>query len=279
MGAAMNELTRTVRSALLAAALVIAPAAAQAATFTFTPANVGLTGAAVTADNILVSPFSNLTFTGATTFTESGFLSITGFQLGGSNAAAGGLNGTYSLYFQFSETGQLTTGTSSTDPRAAATAGVLDTLTYSFIGASGNAIFGFSGLTPTVTPGGATQTLATGTLVGGSTATTPANGNTAFLPTEGATVTFTVAPGKQGFFSPNPFSDTMFITLASTVAAVQTFSGGGLGSGFLINNGDSTSHVNFQTAVPEPATWAMMLLGFAGLGFAFRQSRRKVSFA
>jgi PEP-CTERM motif len=32
-------------------------------------------------------------------------------------------------------------------------------------------------------------------------------------------------------------------------------------------------------AVPEPATWAMMLLGFAGLGFAFRQSRRKVSFA
>jgi hypothetical protein len=31
--------------------------------------------------------------------------------------------------------------------------------------------------------------------------------------------------------------------------------------------------------VPEPSTWAMMLLGFAGLGFAFRQSRRKASFA
>jgi hypothetical protein len=35
----------------------------------------------------------------------------------------------------------------------------------------------------------------------------------------------------------------------------------------------------FSAAVPEPSTWAMMLLGFAGLGFAFRQSRRKVSFA
>jgi hypothetical protein len=35
----------------------------------------------------------------------------------------------------------------------------------------------------------------------------------------------------------------------------------------------------FLSAVPEPATWTMMLLGFAGLGFAFRQSRRKVSFA
>jgi hypothetical protein len=31
--------------------------------------------------------------------------------------------------------------------------------------------------------------------------------------------------------------------------------------------------------VPEPSTWAMMLLGFVGLGFAFRQSRRKTSFA
>jgi hypothetical protein len=35
----------------------------------------------------------------------------------------------------------------------------------------------------------------------------------------------------------------------------------------------------FTPAVPEPSTWALLLLGFAGLGFAFRQSRRKVSFA
>jgi len=33
------------------------------------------------------------------------------------------------------------------------------------------------------------------------------------------------------------------------------------------------------SAVPEPSTWAMILLGFAGLGFAFRQSRRTVRFA
>jgi hypothetical protein len=31
--------------------------------------------------------------------------------------------------------------------------------------------------------------------------------------------------------------------------------------------------------VPEPSTWVMMLLGFAGLGFAFRQSQRDVSMA
>ena len=31
--------------------------------------------------------------------------------------------------------------------------------------------------------------------------------------------------------------------------------------------------------VPEPSSWAMMLLGFVGLGFAFRRSRRKAAFA
>ena len=47
------------------------------------------------------------------------------------------------------------------------------------------------------------------------------------------------------------------------------------------NIGNILDNVTLATvaAIPEPATWAMMLLGFAGLGFAFRQSRRKVSFA
>jgi hypothetical protein len=42
---------------------------------------------------------------------------------------------------------------------------------------------------------------------------------------------------------------------------------------------DNLSFAINVAGVPEPSTWAMMLLGFAGLGFAFRQSRRKVSFA
>jgi hypothetical protein len=42
---------------------------------------------------------------------------------------------------------------------------------------------------------------------------------------------------------------------------------------------NGTFHSFFAAPVPEPSTWAMMLLGFAGLGFAFRQSRRKVSVA
>jgi hypothetical protein len=44
----------------------------------------------------------------------------------------------------------------------------------------------------------------------------------------------------------------------------------------------SFEHNRIETAVaavPEPATWGMMLLGFIGLGFAFKNKRRKVSFA
>jgi PEP-CTERM motif len=51
-------------------------------------------------------------------------------------------------------------------------------------------------------------------------------------------------------------------------------------SGGTINIGTATvAGLAPTAAVPEPSTWLMMLLGFAGLGFAFRQSRRKVSFA
>jgi hypothetical protein len=42
--------------------------------------------------------------------------------------------------------------------------------------------------------------------------------------------------------------------------------------------GDRWDH-DPTAAVPEPSTWAMMLLGFAGLGFAFRRTRHKTAFA
>jgi hypothetical protein len=45
------------------------------------------------------------------------------------------------------------------------------------------------------------------------------------------------------------------------------------------DGGESFFLVSATSAVPEPSTWGMMLLGFVGLGFAFRQTRRKVSFA
>jgi uncharacterized protein (TIGR03118 family) len=50
---------------------------------------------------------------------------------------------------------------------------------------------------------------------------------------------------------------------------------------FFTDGIDGETHGLFGaiSVVPEPSTWAMMLIGFVGLGFAFRRSRRRVSFA
>jgi hypothetical protein len=36
---------------------------------------------------------------------------------------------------------------------------------------------------------------------------------------------------------------------------------------------------DLRLLMPKPSTWVMLLIGFAGLGFAFHQSRCKMSFA
>ncbi len=48
-------------------------------------------------------------------------------------------------------------------------------------------------------------------------------------------------------------------------------------SGVSRGNGSYGGSATFTPAVPEPATWAMMLLGFGAIGFSFR--RRPVSLA
>ncbi len=233
--------------------------------FTFTPSAVGLTGAPVTADNILISDFSSVTFTGATTFAEQGFLSITGFQLGGVNVVAGGLNSTYSLYISFNGTGHNTLGNSGSNLNTTVTAGVFDTLNYSLIAAPSNSTFGFIGTTPNVSNSPPQQTLATGSLISGNVVSSPANGNTAFVPSANATLTFVQAAGKQGFFSPQPFYNVAFSAFTNPVSTVTPN-----GNGFIITNGGGA--INFAP-IPEPETYALMLAGLGLMGFVAR--RRK----
>jgi PEP-CTERM motif len=44
-----------------------------------------------------------------------------------------------------------------------------------------------------------------------------------------------------------------------------------------INQGALIDNLQFTTAVPEPATWAMMILGFAGVGFMAYRRKNKAS--
>jgi len=250
------------RRTLVAAALATAYSTSWSLpVFTFNPNAVALNGASVTADNILLSDFFSVTAGPAGTFTESGYLSLTGFQLGNANLVAGGLNNTYSLYIQFNGTGRTTAGT---DPFTGVTAGVFDTLNYSLIGSTGNATFGFAGTTPIVTPNGTTQVLATGSLINGSVVTTPSSPS--FVPSANATVSFSVAAGKQAFFSPAPFYDVAFTAFTNAVSTVTPLAGG-----FLVNNGGG--NMNFAAPIPEPETYALMLGGLGIMGWMARRRR------
>jgi len=78
--------------------------------------------------------------------------------------------------------------------------------------------------------------------------------------------TFSGGPGEN-FFTVLAQGNEVIFSVAITSAA---------GAGF---ETFAQPRISGVSAIPEPTTWAMMLIGFLGLGFAFRQSRRKVSFA
>jgi hypothetical protein len=44
-----------------------------------------------------------------------------------------------------------------------------------------------------------------------------------------------------------------------------------------VNSGNGSINIELLKAVPEPSTWAMMLAGFAGLGWLAHTRRHKPS--
>jgi hypothetical protein len=129
-------------------------------------------------------------------------------------------------------------------------------------------------------------------LVGSS----PANPIGAYLPSTqalggslaGATGFFVLQAdlGTQALSGPSgPFSPTFSLNRGAlgmyVVGFLDTYAPGIIAtanSGALFETGSGNS-INPVAAVPEPATWGMMLLGFVGLALAFRQRRRIHGFA
>jgi len=242
--------------------------------FTLNPAGstTPLAGGQIHADNIIISDFSTVRFTGPT-FSDTGFLSVQSFELGGTTVTAGGLNSTYGLFFEFSGTGTVTPA----DPSTTATFGQFSSLSYTLYGYNGPAAtFGFDASQNPMTSVGAASrvALATGSLLPGanqsSVGTTPqvpsfnalASANMTFVPT---------AAAGSFFLNPNPFYNVAVSSFINSPSQVLTL-GGGFSGGFRITSGGGS--VNFTSPVPEPETYALFLAGLAAVGWTARRRRR-----
>lgn len=258
---ALSTSLKTIAGLGLATAASLASAQLS---FTFDPASVGLAGSSFSANNILISDFATVRNTGGSTFSESGYLAISGFQLGGTTVAPAGLNTNYGLYFAFSGTGTTTPG----NPALVNTFGSFNTLNFTLYGYNGSASFGFDGFNNPIETASGEIVLATGSLINGIVVTAVTGGGD-FSPSANAQLTFNVQPAAASFFSaPSSFSAKAFAAFTNTPTQVTTFAGG-----FRIaQGGGSVSLIAAQ--VPEPDSYALMLGGLLAVGFVAR--RRKI---
>jgi PEP-CTERM motif len=90
---------------------------------------------------------------------------------------------------------------------------------------------------------------------------------------------------ESGDFAVEALTSSVFETYSLADALGVTTGGLSIGPATYSTSGgdltfasvDSISKLSFQAIVPEPSTWAMMLLGFAGLGFLAYRKREALA--
>ena len=259
-------------SVVFMALLALPFSAASAATFpsfTLNPAAAGLNGAQFSADNIVVSDFSTITFTSgsagtARNFTDVGFLPVSSFQSNGAFTSTPGLNtnGGYGLYFQFAGVGSQ----NAPNPDGSVT-GTLSNVTFNFYGFNQTAPANYSPDGKTATNVNNPVLLSTGSSINGNVFINSTPGGP--IPGASALVQITPANAAKGFFvAPNPFYLDITTSFTNTFTAI-----GQTANGFTITNGGGQANFLPNIPVPEPASMLVLSAGLGAVGLLRRRNR------
>jgi len=232
---------------------------ASAIPFTWDPSVVGLQGApAFSGDALKATEVSHIHFNDASTWQEHGYAQITGIVNNGAESVPSGLNATYSLYLDFSITGNSATGMFTS----------ASVTLYGVNGVSTFAIDTNDNYTAKVTNTGIPIELATNTLIKGSTGGAPGGDLSAdlwstFTPTATGAGVF-LGPTMPGnfyghFFHPNDGT--------GGIQPIFDFSGAQpVLTDVLLRGGDDT-----LSFVPAPASLLLLVSGLPGLLLARRR--------
>jgi hypothetical protein len=260
-----------------------------------------LGGAAFTADHLVTSAFfdvPNVQFDVGSTFTENGFLPVSGALLGGAAIAPSGLNSAYSLYLAFTGSGIVSRQTTNGSGVVISQTDSFSSFNYTLFAVPGQSTFSAANGFARVTNAGSATALspsqlmaqffatalpfgiASGSLLNGSLvlALGPGGG---LIPTQQMSLSFGFDPNSiSGLVPEGPYQlNLAFTAIDTSVSGLGGILGFSNGAGTLeifgpLGNGPSVA------AAPEPSTWAMMLLGFAGVGFmAYRRKRGRDALA